>query len=446
MLRDHLFISYAWEDGALAEWLALKLTVEGYMVWCDRLKLLGGERWPEDIDRAIKARTYRMLHLISSHSIRKENPSKERQLALTLGKQRGEEFLIPLNVDGTQPANLPWQLTDITYIPFENWADGLCQLLKKLEVCQVPRHSVEEGRKVGVSAFLNIEAVLDEPEILESNVLRFLEVPEVVQRFEMAGRVDPATLGVLPKRWAHYPVSNTLLLAFTSPPAELGLEIRTGTPLGVCWREAESVDGVPARDVVSSLLRKSLAVKCFERGLMFNERGAYFYFPSGLLARDRMRYMGYKGRQTGLLVVGRRKIGQIVIVHHLGVSFSIRRNIVDPFAAVVKIHLHLVDAAGLEVEPTRVNARRKAIVKSWWNHQWLSRQMALRAHLAAGSGRITIGEIPGEQVVLEAKPIEAEVETRVNEAALAPLRARLQAQQATEAGIDDLDELREEEP
>ena len=27
---DHLFISYAWEDGALAEWLALKLTAAGY--------------------------------------------------------------------------------------------------------------------------------------------------------------------------------------------------------------------------------------------------------------------------------------------------------------------------------------------------------------------------------------------------------------------------------
>ena len=40
MDRDHLFISYAWEDSQLAEWLALKLTAEGFKVWCDRLKLL----------------------------------------------------------------------------------------------------------------------------------------------------------------------------------------------------------------------------------------------------------------------------------------------------------------------------------------------------------------------------------------------------------------------
>jgi hypothetical protein len=75
MVRDHLFISYAWEDGALAEWLTLKLTAAGYRVWCDRFKMLGGERWPEDIDDAIKTQTFRMLHLLSKHSLHKENPS-----------------------------------------------------------------------------------------------------------------------------------------------------------------------------------------------------------------------------------------------------------------------------------------------------------------------------------------------------------------------------------
>ncbi len=129
--RDHVFISYAWEDGALAEWLTLKLTAEGYRVWCDRFKMLGGERWPEDIDLAIKTRTFRMLHLLSRHSLHKENPSKERQLALSISKKRSEDFLIPLDLDGTRPTDMPWQLTDITYIPFQNWATGLGQLLKK---------------------------------------------------------------------------------------------------------------------------------------------------------------------------------------------------------------------------------------------------------------------------------------------------------------------------
>src|SRR5688572_10771137 len=137
--RDHLFVSYAWENAALADWLVRKLTALGYRVWCDRFKLLGGERWPRDIDRAIKTRTFRMLALISKFSLEKENPSKERQLALAIGKERQEDFLIPLNVDGRSATEVGWQLTDLTWVPFENWADGLTQLLGVLEKAGTPR-------------------------------------------------------------------------------------------------------------------------------------------------------------------------------------------------------------------------------------------------------------------------------------------------------------------
>ena len=58
---DHLFISYAWEDRVIADWLTLRLTAAGYRVWCDRFKMLGGERFPEHIDEAIKNQTFRML-------------------------------------------------------------------------------------------------------------------------------------------------------------------------------------------------------------------------------------------------------------------------------------------------------------------------------------------------------------------------------------------------
>lgn len=37
--RDHLVISYATEDSDCAEWLALRLTGEGYRAWCDRTHL-----------------------------------------------------------------------------------------------------------------------------------------------------------------------------------------------------------------------------------------------------------------------------------------------------------------------------------------------------------------------------------------------------------------------
>ncbi|GEM_PF-3169632 len=68
---DHLFISYATEDYVFAEWLALHLTSEGYLVWCDRFNLLGGESYPKDIDKALKERTFRVLAILSKNSIKK---------------------------------------------------------------------------------------------------------------------------------------------------------------------------------------------------------------------------------------------------------------------------------------------------------------------------------------------------------------------------------------
>src|SRR5262245_39887015 len=98
--RDHIFISYAWEDRVAADWLTLRLTAAGYRVWCDRFKMLGGERFPEDIDRAIKNQTFRMVGLLSQKSLHKDNPVAERTLALAIGKERGvDDFYVPLALE-----------------------------------------------------------------------------------------------------------------------------------------------------------------------------------------------------------------------------------------------------------------------------------------------------------------------------------------------------------
>ena len=121
--RDHLFINYASEDGVLAEWLTLRLAAEGYKVWCDKVKLLGGESYPVDVDLGIKESTFRLISLLSKHSLKKPNPLKERTLAINLGKERKIDFVIPLNVDGLSPTQLDWMTNDLTFIPFhQSWA------------------------------------------------------------------------------------------------------------------------------------------------------------------------------------------------------------------------------------------------------------------------------------------------------------------------------------
>ncbi|MGH9689647.1 MAG: toll/interleukin-1 receptor domain-containing protein, partial [Candidatus Acidiferrales bacterium] len=62
MARDMIFVSHANpEDNEFARWLSLRLANEGYPVWCDLTKLLGGETFWDDIQKAIKERTIKFL-------------------------------------------------------------------------------------------------------------------------------------------------------------------------------------------------------------------------------------------------------------------------------------------------------------------------------------------------------------------------------------------------
>ena len=178
--RDHLFISYAYEDEALAEWLALRLTSEGYKVWIDRFELLGGESYPVDIDHAIKCRTFRMIALLSRSSLVKPNPLKERTLALNIQRERDEELLITLNVDNLRPGEMDWMTSDITFIPFfESWAAGLAQLLKKLARVDAPK-LVADGKQIAANAYLPTDTLSHEPERVYSNLLHIERIPAAI--------------------------------------------------------------------------------------------------------------------------------------------------------------------------------------------------------------------------------------------------------------------------
>jgi len=54
-VRNMIFVSHANpEDNLFTRWLALRLAREGYPVWSDLTKLLGGEDFWRDIEVAIR--------------------------------------------------------------------------------------------------------------------------------------------------------------------------------------------------------------------------------------------------------------------------------------------------------------------------------------------------------------------------------------------------------
>jgi len=93
----------------------------------------------------------------------------------------------------------------------------------------------------------------------------------------------------------------------------------------------------------------------------------------------------------------------------------------------------LTDDKGLSLEPKLIQKRRKAICKSWWNHQWLARLFATLELLADQSGRIRIGVSGG--IELSRWPRMLLTETSLDEELLKP--ASLAAEEFIDSMKDD---------
>jgi len=141
--RRMLFISHATpEDNAFARWLALQLANEGYPVWCDLTRLLGGEDFWKDIQEAIRKRSIRFLFALSRSSNAKDGTLQELACAKAVAAQvrtKIKDFIIALKLDDLPYSEIDIEIQRLNHISFTtSWAVGLNQLLKKIEEDNVP--------------------------------------------------------------------------------------------------------------------------------------------------------------------------------------------------------------------------------------------------------------------------------------------------------------------
>jgi hypothetical protein len=417
---SHLFVSYAVEDWPLAEWLTRKLTAEGFRVWCDRFKLLGGESYTRDIDVAIKTRTFRFLALLSKQSLTKPNPTKERTLALNIARERGIDFLIPLNVDGLKPTELDWMTSDLTFIPFHpSWAKGLKQLLDKLRSVDAPR-PLADGMRIAAETFYERDLLSNKPETVHLNLLRVLKMPKAVKRFEASRKPTEQERKDLARKWPHYYIDAGHILAFQSPPSGPLNDIALKGAGALHWPSFERIDKIQTANLIPSLLSKSVRVKCLEKGLAMTPNDNVVYFPKGLLPSDRLHYHNHTGKRTWILAAGIRhhNTRPLEYSYHLSPDFRIRQDLLDSFTVQLRVRLYLTELDGGPLSNRSANARRKRICANWWNLGWLSRHLAICEYLSGGSGEVAIGRDPSERIVLDARLLRLDAPNGIDETLL----------------------------
>ena len=143
-MRDTIFISHATPaDNDFSIWVASRLEMLGYKVWIDKEGLLGGERFwatiQKALDRSIKVLLVYSKNIVTTDGILRQGIEDELEYAKSIAVQnRLQDFIIPLHIDNSN-YNLAIGLPNINHIPFNSsWAEGLKQLLKKLEKDNIP--------------------------------------------------------------------------------------------------------------------------------------------------------------------------------------------------------------------------------------------------------------------------------------------------------------------
>jgi len=379
--RNMIFISHAWEDFEFTKWLALKLANEGYGVWCDLTKLLGGENWPKEINQALQIRTCKFLFVLSKSSNTKPDPLGELETARKVMKREGiKDFIIPLKLDDISRDEVDYRLQEIQTISFESnkWANGLADILLKLDDDKVPKHlsfnpaAVNDWwKKYGT----NSSKILALPEALSSNRFKIIEYPKTI--FVHCLEEKPRLKGLI-----KYPVVDykNYLLSFA-------LKDKLENEKGVISKIIESVsfitddilngsDELIKDSQIGSYYFTRLINQAFERGLIARNLKSYklskgycYFFDEVLLQDGRVIYRNNNEIDPRIKLWGKFKNES----WHWALRASV---MMEP-----ELH-YLIQPHILVKNKKEIRSAPKGAYKSWRNDKWRDKLRATVIHLS----------------------------------------------------------------
>jgi hypothetical protein len=406
--RNMLFVSHANpEDNLFAQWLSLRLATQGYPVWSDVTRLLGGEDFWNDIQRAIANRTAKFLFALSRASNKKDGTLQELAYAKEISKKlegQVKDFIITLRLDDIPYDEIDIRVNRLNHVSFQDsWASGFAQLLAKLEDDKVPKNPGFTPSAVATwwrTQFSSELGIRQEPEELLSNWFP-VQLPEDIY-FHNLSRRSQGKLE-LDEQSLPYPAVHDSIFLITFARAEdfdgkLGNDMyiaRVGDPLKL---SAVLKDQKGFGKHLFRLLRLAWEQTLRERKLRTYElanNARCFFFVKGQLQNDKIFFSGADGEKAWRAMVGysSRENPQTGITSvrywHFGLE---ARPMVHPICAYnMKPHV-LFTSDGLTVwaSKKRLSAARRSQCKDWWNGEWRDRTLAAVSYLASQDGNLEI--------------------------------------------------------
>lgn len=423
-----IFISHANpEDNVFTRWLALQLGRHGYPVWCDLTRLLGGEAFWTDIEKALRERTVKFLYVLSRNSNSKDGPLNELQVASNVARDNQlHDFIVPLAIDDLPSRQTHIQLSRLNHIGFRHsWADGLRILLELLERECVQKDEKRFGAKA-VSDWWRSYSPVDqgvrkENEIHVSNWFPARNLPEHLHFHQVAGWPRDEKEGALDtkhpaSRFGHYVVS------FAPPKdfaAEFSIEKTDSFPTievvdgGI---ENAPLDRKQAKNIIMYLLRDA-----WQRMLKAREMHAYelangaicHWFKMGDVEDNTIKFTGARGQAASRQIVGYSTVRVtkegFKTKRFWHFAFEAKPYLYPFIGYALKPHvLFSDDGATLWDSKERLQKARRRNCRSWWNPKWRDLILACAAHLAAQDGLVHVPLGSGVEFPIEIFPVRFE--------------------------------------
>jgi hypothetical protein len=401
-VRDTILLSHANpEDNEFTLWLALQLANEGFRVWCDLTKLLGGEIFWDNIEGVIRESAAKVLYVLSRASNSKDGPLRELQLAQSLARrEKLSDFVIPVQIDDLPHSEVTIELTRVNSIEFrKSWAAGLATLLQKLETDAVPR--VPAFNRVAVndwwrSQFDAVHGIRKEPETVVSNWFKVEHLPTVLYEHRIT-REKPGIVDFdidrlpFPGVW----LNDLSLLTFSRSE-----DFTTYLAPNFFIKQSRTIstdDFMTGKDALgegprylAQLLR--LAWDRVLAGKLPSYQTAdgrfSYYFKKGVLADDKIPFLGANGKKGHRSVVGYKTMlgGRLRYWHY---AFSGKPIMRPETLFLVKGHvLFSDDGLNLWTNKDLMAKARRNQCKNWWNDEWRDRMYAVLAYLSGSDGSV----------------------------------------------------------
>lgn len=424
-MRDAIFISHATPaDNEFSIWIASRLEMLGYKVWIDKKGLLGGERFWATIQKAldcsIKVLFVYSKNIVTEDGILRQGIEDELEYAKSIAAQnRLQDFIIPLHIDDSA-YNLAIGLPNINHIPFNNnWAEGLKQLLRKLEKDKISTDHNNQGSSFSEwyeNEYISNCSIVSQKELYYTSWWSVAEMPNRFYIYQFANAAQAKAIRDLNKDIPISLLSNLLssfdgnLNFFIQRDSEL-IEVKPKYAytfsLTDIFEGFESDKFPQHRDVENHFKRLMYCViaNMFRHsGLwkyeMSNKRLTYFLPKYEKISRVTFTYPSSTKKKAKALLGEMRGVG----FWHYGVSIQ---PTLFPFVGFsLKPHiLFTSDGFQLIDDEKKQHSFRRKKGKRLFNEAWRDLFLAFIQRLKTKEGEISIKvTMHGEQIVMKEWP------------------------------------------